>query len=108
MFRKRKAKKLAATPATRKERRRAKKAVDPLGGFTMEQLFGVDPVSAPKGGRSKSVGASLFALPLAIAKLPTIAVVNLLKGIGSALVEIVKLPVRVIGAILGPWGRGEA
>jgi len=113
VFRKRKAKKLAAVPSSRKARRQAKKMLDPLGGFSMEQLFGLDLVSTTKkerkkAGGSKSVGASLLALPFAVAKLPMMAVSNLLKGIASALVEIVKLPVRVVGAILGPWRRGEA
>lgn len=109
MFRKRKAKKLATVePSKRKARKAAKKNVDPLGGFSMEQLFGLDPVSKEKRSRTKSVGGSLLALPVAALKLPILAVSNLLKGIASALVEIVKLPVRVIGAIISPWGRGEA
>jgi len=112
VFRKRSKKKAEAKAAVegrgRKARRQAKKAVDPLGGFSMEQLFGIDPVSKPKRSRTKSVGGGLLALPLAILKLPMLAVQNLVKGIASALVEIVKLPIRVIGAILTPWGRGEA
>jgi len=113
VFGKRKAKKAEAKMAkgeltSRKARRQAKKTVDPLGGFSMEQLFGLDPVSKTKPSRTKSVGGSLLALPFAVLKLPMVAVQNLVKGIASALVEIVKLPVRVIGAILTPWGRGEA
>lgn len=102
------AKKAAVEVSSRKARRQAKKTVDPLGGFSMEQLFGLDPVSNAKRSRTRSVGGSLLALPVALVKLPLMAVQNLLQGIASALVEIVKLPVRVIGAILGPWGRNEA
>lgn len=78
-----------------------------IGGYTLEQLLGARPVTQIEKKRSK-VGA-LLALPFtvvaAIVKLPVVLVAKLATGLVSGVGEIIKLPVRVLGALFKPFRR---
>jgi len=88
----------------RKKKKQAKKLAksDPLGGFSIEQLFGLDPVTEPK---KRGVVSKVLGLPVALAKAPIMIVQRLIGGVLNAVVEVLKLPVRVLGGIARPWRR---
>ena len=78
-----------------------------LGGYTLEQLLGAAPVSEPVKKQSllgKLLGAP-FRLVVGLVKLPFIIVGRMIAGVGSAIGEVAKLPVRFVSAILRPWRR---
>ena len=98
---------------------------DWLGGYTLEELLGSKPVtktkkqtkkhkkqtkkqarveSGKRGFLSATLGAP-FRLIGGILKLPFTVVGRLAGGVGKAAGEVVKLPVRVLGAIASPWRK---
>ena len=81
---------------------------DTIGGYTLGELLGADPIKKPepkkKGAVAKIVGAP-FKLIGAILKLPVTVVSRLVGGIGGAIGEIAKLPVRLVGALAKPWRK---
>jgi len=92
-----------------------------LGGFTLEELLGAPPVSKTKkqlktekkqvkkdAGKRGIVSATLgapFRLVIGLLKVPVLLVTKLVNGIGGALTEIVKLPVRIVGALVSPFRK---
>ena len=90
-----------------------------LGGFTLEELLGAPPVTKTKkqlktekkqvrkaAGKRGVVSGALtapFRMVIGIVKLPVLLVAKLINGIGGALTEIVKLPVRIVGALISPF-----
>jgi len=87
---------------------------DWLGGFTLEELLGSAPVTKTKkqikkeSGKRGMVSATLgapFRLVAALVKLPMTLATRLAGGIGGALLEIVKLPMRLAGALANPWRK---
>ena len=92
-----------------------------LGGFTIEELLGAPPVSKTKKqlkvekkqtrkaeGKRGVVSATLgapFRLVIGLVKLPLTLLGKLAGGIGAAVGEIVKLPVRVAGALVSPFRK---
>lgn len=92
-------------PSRRRARKESKQNVDPLGGFSVDQLFGIDPVSSPSKGKGAGVASGLLALPVALLKLPITLIANLASGIVQALAEVLRLPIRVLSAIFKPWKK---
>ena len=87
--------------------------LDPLGGFSIDQLFGLDLLDDGKkkkrgnkgGDDRKGMVSRLVALPMALVKAPVTIITRLLGGIIGALGELLRLPLRVLGAIAKPWRR---
>jgi len=94
---------------------------DWLDGYTLQELLGAPPVSKTKkqlkqekkavrkaegkrGLVSATVGAP-FRLIGTVAKLPVIIASKLVGGIVGAVTEVVKLPVRIVGAVFSPWKK---
>ena len=79
-----------------------------MGGYTLEELLGSEPVSKVEkkkpGLIAKIVGAP-FRLVLGIVKLPVTIVSRLVGGVAKALREVVTLPVRLVRAVLSPWKK---
>lgn len=100
----------------RKKKKLAKAAKsDPFGGFSLDQLLGLDPIVHSKKEKKqhrrsqkkqgKGAISKLIGLPLAIVKAPVTIVHHLIGGVVNALVEVLKLPVRVLGGLARPWRR---
>lgn len=83
-------------------RKKNSSGFDPLGGFSLEQLLGLNPISEPK---KKSIVSKVIGLPVMVAKAPVKIVQLLLGGIFNAIMEIVKLPGRVLSGLIKPWRR---
>lgn len=79
---------------------RKKNNVDPLGGFSLDQLLGLDPISNPK---KKGIVSKALGLPFKLLKAPVLIVQRLVGGVINAVLEIVKLPVRMLGGLASPW-----
>lgn len=80
---------------------------DKIGGYTLEQLLGSAPVHEPVKKQSVMVKllSAPFRLVLGLVKLPFTLVCRVIAGVGSAIGEVLKLPARLVGAILRPWKR---
>ena len=92
-----------------------------LGGFTMEELLGAPPVTKTKkqlktekkqvrkdAGKRGIVSGTLtapFRMVIGLVKLPVLLVTKLVNGIGGALTEVIKLPVRIVGALVSPFRK---
>ncbi len=78
-----------------------------IGGYTLEQLLGSAPVLDKKNKRG--VASRIFGAPFklvgALIKLPVVAASRLAGGFANAIVEIFRLPLRLVGAIIKPWRR---
>ena len=94
---------------------------DWLDGYTLQELLGAAPVSKTKkqlkqekkyakkasgkrGIVATTVGAP-FRLAAGLVKLPVTLVTKLTAGIIGAVMEIVKLPIRLVGAIASPFRK---
>lgn len=87
---------------------------DWLGGYTLEELLGSKPVTKTKkqvrseSGKRGFVSATLgapFRLVGAVVKLPFTIVSRLVGGVGMAAGEVLKLPLRLVGAFVSPWRK---
>ena len=83
--------------ASRRKKRKQQDEVDPLGGFSMEELFGLDPVSEPEVKQS-TVGKILKA-PFKLVGLAVKTPIKLVLG-------VVKLPIKLVKAILPSRSKG--
>jgi len=87
---------------------------DLLGGYSLQELLGATPVtktkkqlkkeSGKRGIVSSIVGAP-FRLIMGVLKVPITIVSRLLSGLGKAVGEVVKLPLRMVGALVSPWRK---
>ena len=74
--------------ASRRKKRKQTEDVDPLGGFSLEELMGLDPITQPEPKKQSLIGRLLtlpFRLVAAVIRLPF---------------RILGLPVRLARAIL--------
>ena len=55
--------------------------------------------------KKRGVVSKVLGLPVALAKAPIMIVQRLIGGVLNAVVEVLKLPVRVLGGIARPWRR---
>lgn len=94
---------------------------DWLGGYTLQELLGAAPVSkspkqikrekkaerkaAGKRGAVSTVAGAPFRAAAGLVKIPVRIVTKLINGVVGGVVEILKLPIRVVGAIVSPWKR---
>lgn len=79
-----------------RRKKRKQQDIDPLGGFSLEQLLGLDPVVALENKQSiigRILGAPFKVLG-ALLMLPF-----------RLLAMLIKVPVRAIKAILPPYGN---
>jgi len=95
---------------------------DWLGGYTLQELLGAAPVTkSPKQMKKvnkaaqKAVGkrgvvatvvGAPFRLVVGIIKLPISVATKLANGVLRAMTEVVKLPMRLVSALVSPWRRG--
>jgi hypothetical protein len=95
---------------------------DRLGGYTLQELLGAAPVTkspkqmkkdekaAKKAAGKRGVVATVigapFRLVVGIIKLPINVAAKLANGVLRALTEVVKLPVRLVSALVSPWRKG--
>ena len=79
----------------RKKRKQAEEDVDPLGGFSLEELMGLEPITQPEPKRpgivAKTVSAP-FKLVGGLVKLPF---------------KVLGLPIKLVRAILPSRNKGE-
>lgn len=82
--------------ASRRKKRNTED-IDPLGGFSMEALFGLDPVTEVE--KSKSI----IGLPFRVAG-------GLIKAPIKIVIALLALPFKLLKAILPPYGstKGDA
>jgi hypothetical protein len=77
-----------------------------LGGYTLDELFGIKPIARPPE-KKKSPVAKLLGAPFkligAVIKLPFTVIARVVGGIGNAIGEIAKLPLRLLRALIKPW-----
>ena len=82
----------------RKKRKQSDEAVDPLGGFSLDELLGLEPIGEieeKRPGVLAKVAVAPFRVIAAVVKAP----VKVLKG-------VLTLPFRIIKAVL-PSRKGE-
>lgn len=71
------------------------------------ELVGLESLSgSEEQEQKKGLFRRIFGIPVVLVKTPIVVVTRLLRGIVNALLEIVKLPVRVLGGLARPW-RGK-
>ncbi len=89
---------------------------DRLGGYTLRELLDTAPMSkspqqikkeSGKRGLLSTVIGAPFRLTVALIKLPITIVTKLLAGVVRAITEIVKLPLRLLRALISPWRDSE-
>ena len=94
---------------------------DWLGGYTLQELLGAAPVTkSPKQikkdnkAAQKAVGkrgvvatvvGAPFRLIVGIIKLPISVASKLANGVLRAVTEVVKLPMRLVSALISPWRK---
>lgn len=79
-----------------RRKKRKQQDIDPLGGFSIEQLFGLAPVMVDE--KKQSIVGRVLGAPF--------KVLGALLMLPFRLLAIaIKLPVRAIKAILPPWKR---
>jgi len=96
---------------------------DWLGGYTLQELLGAPPVTkspkqikqddkaakkaAGKRGMVSTIVGAPFRLIVGLIKLPVTLVTKLGAGVARALSELLKLPVRVLGALVSPFRKNS-
>ena len=92
---------------------------DWLGGYTLQELLGAAPVTkspkqikkddkaakkaAGKRGIIATIAGAPFRILAGLIKLPITIATKLANGIVRALTEVVKLPLRLVSALVSPW-----
>lgn len=68
------------------------------------ELMGLESLSSSDDDKEKKgFFRRIFGVPVVLVKTPIVVVTRLLRGIVNALLEIVKLPARVLGGLARPW-----
>ena len=94
---------------------------DWLGGYTLQELLGAAPVTkspkqikkdkkaAQKAVRKRGVVSTVVGVPfrliVGIIKLPISVASKLANGVLRAVTEVVKLPMRLVSALISPWRK---
>jgi len=85
---------------------------DWLGGYTLQELLGSTPVTKTKKQMKKESGkrgvvSSVLGAPvrmlMALIKLPITVLTKIVTGLGRAVAEVARLPIRLVGAVVSPW-----